>query len=84
MIAHKRGRKMHNATIEALNPEQLLDEKDSARVLTVQPATLATWRSKQSQSLPYVKIGRSVRYRKSDLLAFIEAQTHGPSEDEGR
>jgi helix-turn-helix protein len=74
---------MRNATIEALNPAELLDEKESARLLTIQPATLATWRSKHTQALPYVKIGRCIRYRKSDLLAFIDAQTHGAFNDAG-
>lgn len=75
---------MHATAIEAHNPEQLLNEKESAEILTVKPTTLATWRSDKSQALPYVKIGRSIRYRRSDLLAFIDAQTHGAFDDEGR
>jgi predicted DNA-binding transcriptional regulator AlpA len=82
MKVHKRGKQMHATTIEAPSPDQLLNEKEAASILTVQPATLTTWRSKQSQALPYVKLGRAVRYRRSDVMAFIDAQTHGVFDDE--
>ena len=34
--------------------------------------TLAVWRSTKKYNLPYVKIGRYVRYRKSDLRKFAQ------------
>ena len=76
---------MHSTTIEAPSPDQLVSEKEAAQILTLQPTTLRDWRCRQSQTLPYVKLGRSIRYRRSDLLAFIDAQTHGAFDsDEAR
>ncbi|WOF76899.1 helix-turn-helix domain-containing protein [Pseudomonas sp. FeN3W] len=49
----------------------LLTPDEVAFVLGVKPITLATWRSTGRYSLPYLKIGRCVRYRVSDLATFL-------------
>ncbi len=56
------------------NPE-LLDEKQAAERLTVSPGTLSVWRSTGRYNLPFVKVGRMVRYRMSDLDAWIDARS---------
>lgn len=53
----------------------LLDEKQAAEVLTVEPGTLSVWRSTGRYSIPFVKVGRRVRYRRSDLLAWLKSRT---------
>ena len=50
----------------------LLTEDEAASLLKIQPATLATWRVKGRPNLPFVRVGRCVRYRRQDILAFIE------------
>lgn len=54
---------------------ELLDEKQAAEHLTVSPGTLAVWRSTGRYNLPFVKVGRMVRYRLSDLDAWLEARS---------
>lgn len=54
--------------------EPLLDRKSAARYLNVSPGTLAVWDCTKRYNLNPIKIGRSVRYRRSDLDKFIEAQ----------
>ena len=53
----------------------LLDEKQAASFLNVKPGTLSVWRSTGRYSIPFVKVGRSVRYRLSDLNAWLESRT---------
>ena len=53
----------------------LLDEKQAATVLNVKPGTLSVWRSTGRYSIPFVKVGRSVRYRLDDLNAWLESRT---------
>lgn len=54
--------------------ERLLRANEAAEMLGVAPQTLADWRCTDRVSLPFVKIGaKAVRYRLSDLVAFIEA-----------
>ncbi len=54
--------------------EPLMDEEQVAKTLSVSPETLAAWRHTGRVQLPWVRIGgRLVRYKKSDVLAFIEA-----------
>ena len=53
----------------------LLDEKQAATVLNVKPGTLSVWRSTGRYSIPFVKVGRSVRYRLGDLNAWLESRT---------
>lgn len=39
--------------------------------------TLATWRSTGRHALPYVKVGRLVRYHPADVNAWLQARKHG-------
>ena len=55
----------------------LLDNSGAAAYLGVTPHTLEVWRSAKRYDIPYVKVGRLVRYRKSALDAFIESRTVG-------
>lgn len=53
----------------------LLDEEEAAEFLDVAPGTLSVWRSTGRYALPFVKVGRRVKYRRSDLLAWLESRT---------
>jgi hypothetical protein len=53
----------------------LLDTTAAAAYIGSTPATLNTWRCTKSVRIPYIKCGRSVRYRKSDLDEFLERNT---------
>jgi hypothetical protein len=52
--------------------EQLFDEKQAAQVLGCSVAAVRRWRL-LNIGPAFCKIGRLVRYRKSDVVAFIEA-----------
>ncbi len=55
---------------------ELLTTKETAALLRVQPSTVRAWmrpsRGRQ-QRLPYVKLGRCVRIRRSDAEALIKS-----------
>ncbi|WP_018989145.1 helix-turn-helix domain-containing protein [Aromatoleum toluclasticum] len=53
---------------------ELLDEKAAAKFIDVSPGTLAVWRSTGRYNLPFVKIGRNVRYRRSDLIKWMDGR----------
>jgi excisionase family DNA binding protein len=55
--------------------DQLVDEREAARVLGVAVGTLQVWRCTRRYPLAFVKIGRAVRYRRSTLEQFIESRT---------
>jgi predicted site-specific integrase-resolvase len=55
--------------------QQLLTEKEAAQKLIVAPETLQQWRHHRRYKLPYVKVGRLIRYRLSDLESFIASRT---------
>ena len=52
--------------------KELLDDKAAAAVLDVTPGTLSVWRSTGRYSLPFVKVGRNVRYRRADMLGWLD------------
>lgn len=52
----------------------LMTRKQAAEYLGMSPATLAQWASTKKYDLPYYKIGIMVRYKKSDLDAFLKKQ----------
>lgn len=55
--------------------KELVDDTDAANILGVSPGTLSVWRSTGRYALPFVKVGRNVRYRVSDLNAWLDKRT---------
>lgn len=53
----------------------LLTPRQAADQLQMSEGTLNVWRCTKRYDLPYVKVGRSVRYRPADIAQFIEART---------
>lgn len=54
----------------------LLDEPEAAVVLgNLAPGTLSVWRSTGRYKIPFIKVGRRVRYRRGDLLAWLLSRT---------
>lgn len=58
----------------------LLNTKQAAEYLTLQPCTLEAWRVSGSK-IPFVKLGKAVRYKKENLDAFIESQKRNSTSD---
>jgi hypothetical protein len=56
-----------------MDADQLLTPEDAALFLAVQPDTLAHWRNRGIGPV-FRKIGRAVRYRRGDLIAFSDAR----------
>ena len=56
--------------MNALKTSQLLTPQDVAARLGVSTTTLSTWRCTKRYPLPYVKVGRLVRYRLADVEDF--------------
>jgi Helix-turn-helix domain len=52
----------------------LLTPQETAEKLRVKTGSLAVWRCTKRYDLPYLRIGRAIRYRASDVAAFIERQ----------
>ena len=67
---------MSTAISSILKPDdQLLTPENAAAYIGSQPSTMSIWRSTGRYAIPYVKVGRLVRYRKSALDAFLERRT---------
>lgn len=58
--------------------ERLLTPGQVAACLQIPTSTLSRWRSERCE-LAYIKVGRVVRYRKSDIDAWIANNTVDPS-----
>ena len=58
------------------NWDQLVSRKEAAKLLGVEVGTLEVWASTCRYDLPFVKVGRLVKYRMSDLRAFVAARRH--------
>lgn len=57
--------------------DTLEDERAVAARLGVTIRCLQTWRYKGSGGPPFVRVGSLVRYRRRDVIAFIDANTVG-------
>ena len=60
------------SNVEALH-ELLNEEQAGQYVGGLSPVTLQTWRSR-GDGPPFLKVGRLVRYRRSDLDAWLESR----------
>ena len=63
-------------SMENFYSEELLDRKSAAKYLggstPLSPGTLAVWDCTKRYDLKPIKVGRSVRYRRSVLDSFLE------------
>lgn len=55
----------------------LFGNDGAAAYLGVTPRTLEVWRCTKRHAIPYIKVGRLVKYRQSDLDNWLAAQTVG-------
>jgi predicted DNA-binding transcriptional regulator AlpA len=79
---HKKQVKMADNTTEdsqafLLRKEEaiLLTRKEAAELLGYKANTLAVWKSTKRYTLPCIKIGKSIRYRLSDIKALIKSNS---------
>ena len=61
---------------QTTDQDKLLTRKQAAELLHCKESTLATWKSTKRYSLPYIKIGKNIRYKLSDIITFIEKNTY--------
>lgn len=65
------------AVIKNQSTDLLFTPKQASNYLGVAHDTLSVWRCVGRYNIPYIKVGRLVKYRKSDLDAWLEKRTHG-------
>ena len=66
---------------EEVPKQVLLDESEAADRLSLSPQVLRLWRQKRKQGLvapvlPFVQLGRLIRYRIQDVDQFLLEQIH--------
>jgi excisionase family DNA binding protein len=61
--------------VQPLQNDPLLTEQQAAEMLGIKPTTLQVWRCNQRYQLPYIKVGRNVRYRASAVQKFLDLRT---------
>ncbi len=55
----------------------LLTPPEAAAYIGVTENTLSVWRCVGRYNIPFIKVGRLVKYRKSALDAFLVSRTYG-------
>lgn len=58
----------------------LMTEKEAAALLNIRPSTLTVWRCTKRYALPWVRVGRAIRYNRDDVIRFIASRTETPVE----
>ena len=74
------------AEIVASNPgwlDEAVNEKEASRISGVPVATLRTQRVRGRDAIPFLKFGRSVRYRRRDILDYMAARVRRSTSDPG-
>jgi len=60
-----------------LGAPELLDTEPAASYLGIKGHTLEVWRCTGRYNLPFLRVGRRVKYRRADLDRFLESRTVG-------
>ena len=63
-----------------MSDSELLTPQEAAEFLKLSVHTLAAWRSKgqpNGDALPWIEVGNSVRYRRTDIQAWLDKRTLG-------
>jgi excisionase family DNA binding protein len=77
---------MSNTAIQQAEPHpilagllrsDLLNTEQAATYLGVTSRTLEVWRCTKRHAIPYIKVGRLVKYRKTELDHWLARQTIG-------
>lgn len=61
-----------------VDPDALLTEVQVGQLLGLSIRTLQAWRARRAGP-PFVQVGRAIRYRRSDVVSWIDANTMGSS-----
>jgi hypothetical protein len=69
---------LSKADLQPITSDNLTPRQVSV-LLNIPEATLAVWRSTNRVVLPYFKLGHHVRYRRSDLDAFVQKNMRNAS-----
>ncbi|HMO14420.1 MAG TPA: helix-turn-helix domain-containing protein [Pirellulaceae bacterium] len=67
--------KYGDCEMQTANTACLLRPREAAEWLKISERSL--WSLTQSNEIPSVRIGRSVRYELADLIAFVESRKNG-------
>ncbi len=65
------------AILKNYSTDPLLTPPDAAEYIGVTENTLSVWRCVGRYDIPFIKVGRLVKYRKSALDSFLERRTVG-------
>ena len=60
-----------------MSESPLMNPREAAAYLGLNPQTLALWRYTGKDGIPYTRVGYSIRYRKEDLDAYLEQNRVG-------
>lgn len=61
----------------SLDDNIIVDTSEASILLKTPEKSLIKWRSTGEHNIPFIKIGRNVRYRTADLRKWIEAHVQG-------
>lgn len=77
MTGRKKRSQSAESEISPVDLEDLMTPEEAAAYLRVKVQTLAEWRSGRGQAtIPYIRLGRRIRYKRSEIKKYIEDNTH--------
>jgi excisionase family DNA binding protein len=80
LVGEKEAAELFSVVLETLqanrsNCNDIVGEKEAAAILGVTTGTLQVWRSTGRYAIPFIKVGRLVKYRRSVLEEWLDSRT---------
>ncbi|MDD5581190.1 MAG: helix-turn-helix domain-containing protein [Methylobacter sp.] len=63
------------ALLITFEQDVLTDTDGASQLLNIPAATLTKWRSTGENNIPFIRIGRQIKYRTRDLRAYVDSHT---------
>ena len=65
---------------QIVTPAAEFSNGEAAAYIGVTPGTLEVWRCRNRYRIPYLRIGRHIRYRRADLDKWLDSRRVGDAE----
>ncbi len=59
-------------TTKSTAPSDYISTITLAAMLEMSPQTIINWRNKNRQHVPFIRVGSCVRYKRTDVMAYLE------------
>ncbi|HKQ89266.1 MAG TPA: helix-turn-helix domain-containing protein [Blastocatellia bacterium] len=72
-----RCKQIEDRLARVVSPSQLITEARAAEMLNLSTDTLWRWRNEKTPRIPFLRTGRRIKYRVTEIESYLNGREHG-------